>query len=402
MTKQTETSLDRAQGPTTLRPPPVFKPDRSLGGLSSDTTRANQTAVAPVRVARNMLPAVCDVSVTNVCNAACDFCGFARDKSLVGPRRYIDLEAFTRAMPVLHRNRFRYMTFQGGEPLVHPQIVTLVERATKAGIRCGLITNGWFLARSIDSLVRAGLRRLSISIDSDDIERHEANRGLAGLGVRIKQSIGMAHKRGLRVWASVTVSRLVDYDRLPSTLARLGFDAVSFSYPRRQAFGSTSLVYDEHSALIDMSGEELLAALESIAGMRKKFRVLVPANSLAEVTRFVRGEKQRIPCVGGKKYFYIDWNLNIWRCEAWPEPMGSVLDFDRIRDAEKPCYACMMGCYRHTSAMMHGPIALTDAVQSLLRGNVAASIAALSRKGIGYSLRTLLEQKFLGSEFMVQ
>jgi len=24
------------------------------------------------------LPAVCDVSVTNVCNAACDFCGFAR------------------------------------------------------------------------------------------------------------------------------------------------------------------------------------------------------------------------------------------------------------------------------------------------------------------------------------
>ena len=24
------------------------------------------------------LPAVCDFSITNVCNAACDFCGFAR------------------------------------------------------------------------------------------------------------------------------------------------------------------------------------------------------------------------------------------------------------------------------------------------------------------------------------
>jgi len=32
------------------------------------------------------LPAVCDVSVTNVCNAACDFCGFARDKTLTGQR----------------------------------------------------------------------------------------------------------------------------------------------------------------------------------------------------------------------------------------------------------------------------------------------------------------------------
>ena len=36
------------------------------------------------------LPAVCDVSLTNVCNAACDFCGFARDKTLAGPARDLD------------------------------------------------------------------------------------------------------------------------------------------------------------------------------------------------------------------------------------------------------------------------------------------------------------------------
>jgi 2-iminoacetate synthase ThiH len=33
------------------------------------------------------LPAVCDISVTNMCNAACDFCGFARDKALIGQAR---------------------------------------------------------------------------------------------------------------------------------------------------------------------------------------------------------------------------------------------------------------------------------------------------------------------------
>jgi 2-iminoacetate synthase ThiH len=26
------------------------------------------------------LPAICDFSVTNVCNAACDFCEFSRDQ----------------------------------------------------------------------------------------------------------------------------------------------------------------------------------------------------------------------------------------------------------------------------------------------------------------------------------
>jgi hypothetical protein len=33
------------------------------------------------------LPAIGDISVTNVCNAACGFCGFARDKTLAGPAR---------------------------------------------------------------------------------------------------------------------------------------------------------------------------------------------------------------------------------------------------------------------------------------------------------------------------
>src|SRR5579864_8338594 len=61
---------------------------------------------------RNPLPAVCDVSVTNVCNAACDFCGFSRDKKLAGPRRYVDLADFTRALPILRRRRIRYMTLQ--------------------------------------------------------------------------------------------------------------------------------------------------------------------------------------------------------------------------------------------------------------------------------------------------
>jgi molybdenum cofactor biosynthesis enzyme MoaA len=76
--------------------------------------------------ARNLqLPAVCDVSVTNVCNAACDFCGFARDKALIGSAKYLDAEKYFQALPILHRRGIRYITLQGGEPLVHPEIVRL-------------------------------------------------------------------------------------------------------------------------------------------------------------------------------------------------------------------------------------------------------------------------------------
>jgi molybdenum cofactor biosynthesis enzyme MoaA len=64
-----------------------------------------------------------------VCNAACDFCGFSRDKNLVGPARYVDADAFSRALPIRHRRGIRYITLQGGEPLVHPDIVALVSLA---------------------------------------------------------------------------------------------------------------------------------------------------------------------------------------------------------------------------------------------------------------------------------
>jgi MoaA/NifB/PqqE/SkfB family radical SAM enzyme len=360
-----------------------------------DSSKSGASGNAPAHPSKrgktyiNPLPAVCDVSVTNVCNAACDFCGFARDKNLVGPRRYLDVGAFARALPILRRRRVCYMTFQGGEPLVHPRIESLVALAARAGIRIGLITNGWFLPRHMVGLAEAGLARLAISIDSADMAKHERNRGLSGLRHRIEKGIRQAHGRNIPVWASVTVSRLVDYEALPATLGSLGFDAVSFSYPRRESLGSTSLVYDPDSPLLDMTADQLVDALQAIDRLRGKFPVSNPAASVAEVTRFIQGKEQRIPCVGGRKYFYIDWNLDIWRCEAWAEPLGSVFDLDSIPDQTEPCFNCMMACYRSASAMMHGAVALTDAAQHVVRGNVRAALRALGRRGVAYSLRSL-------------
>jgi MoaA/NifB/PqqE/SkfB family radical SAM enzyme len=127
------------------------------------------------------LPAVCDVSITNVCNAACGFCGFARDKTLTGLARYVDAGAFSRALPILHRRGIRYLTLQGGEPLVYPEVVQLVSQTVAAGISCAMITNGWFLPRYIGSLAAAGLRQLIVSLESARLAEHERNRGLEGL-----------------------------------------------------------------------------------------------------------------------------------------------------------------------------------------------------------------------------
>jgi hypothetical protein len=187
---------------------------------------------------------------------------------------------------------------------VHPDIVRLVSVTATAGISCAVITNGWFLPRYIGSLASAGLDRLILSIDSANLAEHERNRGLEGLEPRMIDGIAQAHAFGLPVQASVTVNRLVDYDQLPNTLRRLGFDCVSFSYPRREPLGSTSLVYGA-SELVDLDRDELLAALTAIRLLKRRFPVL---------TRERRWPRSRATYGASSKRFPVsaDTNISIW------------------------------------------------------------------------------------------
>jgi MoaA/NifB/PqqE/SkfB family radical SAM enzyme len=70
-----------------------------------------------------LVPSVCDVSVTNVCNATCDFCSYVYDKGIVAERLWIDRDRLASALPILFGRGIRYLNFQGGEPLLHPDMV---------------------------------------------------------------------------------------------------------------------------------------------------------------------------------------------------------------------------------------------------------------------------------------
>ena len=336
-----------------------------------------------------LVPVVCDVSVTNVCNATCDFCSFAHDKGNVRERRWIDRRALARALPILRGRGVRYLNFQGGEPLLHKEIDGLVADTAKAGIRPGLITNGWLLPKKIDALLDAGLRMLLISIDSHSIEEHERNRGLRGLGDRIREGLAHARARGVPAYASVTVNRLVHYAELPGLLDSLGFDSVIFSYPRRLPFGSSSLVYGETSPLIDFKAKELVDSLSEIDSLRGRFHVMNPRPSIEDVQRHLLGEEELFACVGGHKYFYLDWNLDVWRCEAWSEPLGSVFDFTDIPDQRDRCNACTMACYRDNSVMMHVGVALEDAASAVAAGRFREAAQSLWRRSVVESLRSV-------------
>jgi MoaA/NifB/PqqE/SkfB family radical SAM enzyme len=310
----------------------------------------------------------------------------------VKDKRWIVRADLARALPILYRRGIRYLNFQGGEPLLHPDVDGLVADAQAAGMRPALITNGWLLPQKIESLIAAGLGTLLVSIDSHDLDKHEHNRGLKGVGDRIREGLAVAHRHGIPTLASVTVNRLVQFNLLPDLLRHLGFDAVSFSYPRSTPLGSSSMVYNANSALVRFEAQELVQALESIKSLRQRFPVLNPSAGIDDIKRHVRGEQEHFGCVGGCKYFYLDWNLNIWRCEAWSKPLGSVFDFDSIPDCRDRCTACMMSCYRDTSVLMHAGLAVEDAVSAMARGHPGEVSGLLFRRSVARSVGAAFAQ----------
>jgi hypothetical protein len=145
--------------------------------------------------------------------------------------------------------------------------------------------------------------------------------------------------------------------------------------------------------LIDFDPEELIRALTAIQALGKRFLVQNPAVSLDDMQRHLRGEKEKFPCVGSHKYFYLDWDLNLWRCEAWSEPPGSVFDLDRIPDCHDHCTACLISCYRDASVLMHAGIAIEDAVVVLAAGRFRQAARLLFRRTVGLSWRAVVAQR---------
>lgn len=336
-------------------------------------------------------PGVCYFAINNACNARCDFCNFSLDKLPKPMWKFVDFDKACEALDVLVRNDIAYLIIFGGEPLLHPDVVAIVREARARGLTVLLISNGAKLrAPLIHELADAGVSNFIISIDAATPQVHEDNRGLPGVCEKIAHANRAIKETGRTSIASVTMSRLVDFDALPGFLRSLGFDCVSFSYPIND-LGSSFLAHSD-SDLVTFRPEELDALFVRIKAMKKKFRVNNPSASIDDMRRMLRGEQQRFECLGGYRYFHLDWNLDVWRCHYWHEPMCSIWDFDEQQYVRDGCTACMIDCYRDSSVMQHVAVSMHDAWQAAADGRIGDAAKAIVRPSNAISVGALLEE----------
>lgn len=108
------------------------------------------------------------ISVTDRCNFRCQYCMPAEGLPWLNRDELLTYEEITRLVALLASMGVHDVRLTGGEPLVRKELWRLVESlsAIEDVHDLSLTTNGYLLARQVEDLVRAGLRRVNVSLDS--------------------------------------------------------------------------------------------------------------------------------------------------------------------------------------------------------------------------------------------
>jgi MoaA/NifB/PqqE/SkfB family radical SAM enzyme len=132
--------------------------------------------VPPLQTSRTApFPRRINVEPTNHCNQRCRLCprlGFTR------PLGFMDKDLFSRIAEECAGHATTLWLHFLGEPLLHRELVDMLQHAKQVGVRIGLSTNAVSLHGPIvDALLDTGLDRLECSMDAGERESYRAMRG---------------------------------------------------------------------------------------------------------------------------------------------------------------------------------------------------------------------------------
>ena len=264
-------------------------------------------------------------AITNFCNAKCKYCSFHLEKN----KTYVKYEDACRVIDYLIDINTGVLALTGGEPLLNPDLPDIV----KYGRKCGLIvytgTNSLPLTPDLaKELHKVDISAVWLSFESSSYKEFDNNRGVPSLHKKVKAGVNTLRNAGVTTFAITLINKsITNFDELLTRLLELGFDKVKFDYPMNFKLGSSYKGWS-YSKLLDYSPIEMEKAIKDVIKIKRSNRIKVinPISGLMGAVDFYFAKKLKYPCYAGEKVLYLDWNLDIYRCPALPDKMGSIGD----------------------------------------------------------------------------
>ncbi len=158
------------------------------------------------------------ISVTDRCNFRCVYCMpkevYGRDHAFLERRELLTFEEIARVAGVFVARGVQKIRITGGEPLVRRDVERLVAQLSALDVDLTLTTNGSLLPQKAQLLADAGLRRVTVSLDSLDDPQFRALNDVDFPVDRVLEGIDAASAAGLPVKVNAVIKRGANDDQI--------------------------------------------------------------------------------------------------------------------------------------------------------------------------------------------
>lgn len=266
---------------------------------------------------------------TNKCNLKCKHC--YQDAGNKKENELTTREA-KKLIDEIARAGFKIMIFSGGEPLMRPDIFSLVAYAAAAGLRPVFGTNGMLITKEVaEKLKTSGAAAMGISLDSLDERKHNMFRGSSEAFRLTLEGIDNCKKVGLPFqihttvmdWNEKEVGDIIDFSVKTGAMASYLFFLIPVG--RGKFLENTSLKVIEYEDL-----------LKRIMARQKEVPIDIKPTCAPQFTRVAKemGISTRFTqgCLAGLSYCIISPSGIVRPCAYMIEEAGDIRQkpFDEI------------------------------------------------------------------------
>jgi len=268
-------------------------------------------------------PLLVHIIPTRRCNLACAYCN--EYDSVSAP---VPTDVMLRRLDHLARLKTSFLTFSGGEPLLHPELDRLVAHARAKGIAVTLITNGYHLSPDrIRRLNEAGLDHLQISIDNVEPD----GSSMKSLRLLEPKLLWLHEHADFSVAINSVVGSGISHPEDALAVAR-----------RARALGfmtSLGIIHDGHGQLKPLGAREM-KVYEELRAHRQ--RGLVRLNRRFQ-DNLARGQANDWSCRAGARYLYVDEDGIVSYCSQQRGAPGVPLESYGLEEIRRE-YATRKDC----------------------------------------------------------
>jgi AdoMet-dependent heme synthase len=251
--------------------------------------------------------------VTSACNLSCAYC-----RASASPKPSKDELSTEEALSFIDQvaELSPMLIMSGGEPLLRPDIFTLIRHATEKGLRVSLATNGTTLTPDlVDEIKASGVRRVSVSLDGASPEVHDSSRGKGTFHRTMKGIEFLRPKIEFQINMTITRRNLRQAKAMMDLAEDIGAKGLHFFF----------LVPTGRGREDDLiSAEDQEALLKQISDESGRRDIEIQVTCAPQYARIAGPGKRAGGCLAGISFVFVSKKGEVYPCGYLPLLAGNI------------------------------------------------------------------------------